>query len=169
MSPGCRSRDQGRRSPSATTIASENARAFTMFSAMVMLPDVPEEYIKKADMFEFIQKMPTTWDDTRILHGVLPEYITTARRSGAEWFVCSVTNETARTLSIDMDFLDSGTTYDVTYYEDDHDDPTNPTHYINNSRDLPGTRRHPDLYRQRRRHHGRRRRPLHVAETAGWP
>ena len=119
--------------PIRTTIASENARAFTMFSAMVMLPDVPEEYIEKADMFEFIQKMPTTWDDTRILHGVLPEYITTARRSGAEWFVCSVTNETARTLSIDMDFLDSGTTYDVTYYEDDHDDPTNPTHYIDNA------------------------------------
>ena len=65
-----------------TTIASENARVFTTFSGLIMLPDVPEEYIRKAEMFEFIQEMPTTWDDTRILHGSIPNYITTARRSG---------------------------------------------------------------------------------------
>ena len=126
-----RDRNNGARNPIHSTIASENARVFTTFSGMVMLPDVPEEYAKKAEMFEFIRKMPTTWDDTRILHGSIPNYITTARRSGDAWFVCSVTNESARTLGIDLDFLDANVTYDVTYYEDDHDG-ANPTHYITN-------------------------------------
>ena len=124
-------RTKGANNAINSTVASENARAFTTFSGMVMLPDVPEEYLKKADMFEFLKEMPTTWDDTRILHSSLPNYITTARRSGEAWFVCSVTNESARTLRIDLDFLDAGVTYDVTYYEDDHDG-VNPTHYIDN-------------------------------------
>ena len=125
------SRLKGSRNPINSTIASENARTFTMFSGMVMLPDVPEEYAEKPEMFEFLMQMPTTWDDTRILHGSLPNYITTARRSGSAWFVCSVTNEDARTLSIPLDFLSPGTSYDVSYYEDDHDG-ADPTHYINN-------------------------------------
>ena len=124
-------RTVGANNPINSTVASENARAFTIFSGMVMLPDTPEEYRKKADMFEFLKEMPTTWDDTRVLHSSLPNYISTARRSGSAWFVCSVTNESARTLTIPLDFLSTGISYDVTYYEDDHDGE-NPTHYIDN-------------------------------------
>ena len=124
------SRTKGANNPINSTVASENARVLIMFSGLVMLPDTPEEYRKKPEMFEFLKEMPATWDETRVLHSSLPNYISTARRSGSEWFVCSVTNETARTLSIPLDFLDSGN-YQVTYYEDDHDGAT-PTHYINN-------------------------------------
>ena len=124
-------RTVGANNPINSTVASENARALTIFSGMVMLPDTPEEYRKKADMFEFLKEMPTTWDDNRVLHSSLPNYISTARRSGSAWFVCSVTNESARTLTIPLDFLSPGISYDVTYYEDDHDGE-NPTHYINN-------------------------------------
>ena len=124
-------RDKGADNPINSTVAGENARVLILFSGLIMLPDVPEEYTKKADMFEFLREMPATWDDTRILHSSLPHYITTARRSGEAWFVCSATNESARTLNIDLDFLDAGVTYDITYYEDDHD-AENPTHYINN-------------------------------------
>ena len=124
-------RSKGARNQIHSTVASENARVLVMFSGMVMLPDVPEEYAKKPEMFEFLQEMPTTWDETRVLHSSMPNYITTARRSGDAWFICSVTNETARTLTINLDFLDAGVTYDVTYYEDDHDGAT-PTHYIDN-------------------------------------
>ena len=162
----CRTAINGSLNPISTTIASENARILTTFSGMVMLPDVPEEYLKKADMFEFIQEMPTTWDDTRILHGSIPNYITTARRSGDAWFVCSVTNESARTLGIDLDFLDANVTYDVTYYEDDHDGIV-PDPLRQQSRDLSGPFRVGNRQRQRRCHHGRRRRSLHVDSAAG--
>ena len=124
------SRARGPRNPLYSTVAGENARVLIIFSGLAVLPDAPEEYQKKAEMFEFLREMPTTWDETRILHSSIPNYISTARRSGSEWFVCSATNETARTLSIPLDFLDSGD-YQVTYYEDDHDGAT-PTHYINN-------------------------------------
>lgn len=124
-------RSKGSNNPINSTVAGENARVLIMFSGMILLPDVPEEYDKKADMFEFLREMPATWDETKILHSSLPNYITTARRSGEEWFVCSATNENARTLSIPLGFLNGDANYDVTYYEDDHDG-RNPTHYINN-------------------------------------
>ena len=124
-------RNKGSNNPINSTVASENARVMIVFSGMVKLPDVPEEYAKKPEMFEFLQKMPASWDETRVLHSSMPNYITTARRSGEAWFVCSVTNERARSLSIDLDFLDAGVDYDVTYYEDDHDG-ADPTHYIDN-------------------------------------
>lgn len=124
-------RTKGSRNPINSTVAGENARALIMFSGMIILPDVPEEYDKKAEMFEFLREMPATWDETRVPHSSLPHYITTARRSGQAWFVCSATNEDARTLDIGLDFLDGGTTYAVTYYEDDHDSQ-DPTHYIDN-------------------------------------
>ena len=124
-------RDNGSDNLINSTVAGENARVLIMFSGMTKLPDVPEEYAKKADMFEFLREMPVTWDETRILHSSLPHYITTARRSGKAWFVCSATNESAKTLNSTLDFLEAGVTYNVTYYEDDHDG-TPPTHYIDN-------------------------------------
>ena len=124
-------RDNGSDNLINSTVAGENARVLIMFSGMTNLPDVPEEYAKKADMFEFLREMPVTWDETRILHSSLPHYITTARRSGKAWFVCSATNESAKTLNSTLDFLEAGVTYNVTYYEDDHDG-TPPTHYIDN-------------------------------------
>ena len=124
------SRQKGPRNQLHSTVAGENARTLIIFSGLAVFPDAPEEYEKKAEMFEFLRESPTTWDETRILHSSIPEYITTARRSGSAWFVCSATNESARTLDIPLDFLDLGS-YQVTYYEDDHDGAT-PTHYINN-------------------------------------
>ena len=46
------------------------------------------------------------------------EYIAVARRSGTTWFLGAMTNETARTLSVPLDFLDSGVTYTATVYAD---------------------------------------------------
>ncbi|MYC43415.1 MAG: hypothetical protein F4X52_12855, partial [Acidimicrobiaceae bacterium] len=126
------SRGKGPKNQLLSTVASENARTLVIFSGMIVIPDAPEEYNKKLDMFEFIRKLPATWDETKVLHSSIPNYISTARRSGEEWFVCSVTNETPRTLQIDMEFLTPGLIYDVTYYEDDYDHPTNPTHYRTN-------------------------------------
>ena len=101
-----------------STVVSETARVLVIFSGLICLPDAPEEYAKKADLFDFIRRMPATWDETRIVNSRIGQSITTARRSGTEWFVGSVINEAGGELSIPLDFLAPNLGYDATYYED---------------------------------------------------
>ncbi|MDF2263976.1 glycoside hydrolase family 97 catalytic domain-containing protein [Streptomyces coacervatus] len=61
--------------------------------------------------------IPTVWDQSRTLAGSIGEYIAVARRSGTTWYLAAMTNETARTLSIPLSFLGSGT-YTATIYAD---------------------------------------------------
>ncbi|WP_321373317.1 glycoside hydrolase family 97 catalytic domain-containing protein [uncultured Draconibacterium sp.] len=115
-----------------STVASEAARTLIIFSGLVCIPDAPEAYAAKADIFEFIQKMPVgKWDESRVLHSKMTEYISTARRQGKEWFIGSVYNQQGGTLDIDLDFLEEGTEYAVTYYEDTEEThcKTNPEAY----------------------------------------
>ena len=101
-----------------STVVSEVARTLVIYTGLVTLPDAPEEYLKKADLFEFLKQMPATWDDTRVLNSKIGKYITVARRSGDVWFVGSVSDQTARTLEIPFDFLEPGKTYEATLYQD---------------------------------------------------
>lgn len=115
-----------------STVTSEAARALIIFSGLVCLPDAPEAYAAKAELFEFIQKMPVgKWDESRILNSKIGEYITTARRHGQEWFMGSVYNQQGGTLTIKLDFLEEGKDYDITLYEDTEDTncKTNPEAY----------------------------------------
>jgi alpha-glucosidase len=68
---------------------------------------------------EFWDRIPTTWDETRVLQGAPGKYITTARRKGQEWFVGSITNNQARTIKIDCSFLPKGKTFTARIYSDD--------------------------------------------------
>ena len=101
-----------------STVVSEVARCLVIYTGLVTLPDAPEEYLKKSDLFEFLRVMPATWDETRVLNSKIETYITTARRSGDTWFIASVNNQTERTLKVSLDFLESGKTYEVTLFED---------------------------------------------------
>ena len=128
------SRQKGPRKPNSylSTVASEAARTLIIFSGFVCIPDAPEAYAAKADLFEFIQKMPVgKWDESRILHSKIGEYITTARRHCDEWFIGSVYSQKGGTLDINLDFLKEGQEYEVTYYEDteETDCKTNPEAY----------------------------------------
>lgn len=67
----------------------------------------------------FFNKVKTVWDDTKVVHGEIGEYITTARRSGNEWFVGSITNNDARTLAVPFPFLNEKQKYTATLYYDD--------------------------------------------------
>jgi alpha-glucosidase len=110
-----------------STVVSETARVLVIHSGLIVLPDAPEEYEKKADLFEFIREMPGTWDESIVINSSIGKHITTARRSKDQWFVGSVINEKGGTLKIPLDFLEAGKKYDVTFYED-----TPETHYIKN-------------------------------------
>ncbi len=80
--------------------------------------DQPSAYTGEPEI-AFFDQVRTVWDDTKVLNGEIGEYITTARRSGDEWFVGSITNTAARKLSIPLSFLEKGKKYMASIYTDD--------------------------------------------------
>ncbi|PRY30430.1 alpha-glucosidase [Spirosoma oryzae] len=85
--------------------------------------DKPAQYGGEPEI-EFFDKVPTVWDDTKVIHDAIGEYVTIARRSGDDWFVGTITNNDSRTLSLPLDFLPPGKLYVAHLYTDD---PTVPT------------------------------------------
>ena len=69
------------------------------------------------ECLDFISSVPTVWDETRGLDGKVGEYITIARRSGDIWYVGGMTDWSARTLNIPLDFLADGD-YEMEIYLD---------------------------------------------------
>jgi len=115
-----------------STVTSEAARTLIIFSGLVCIPDAPEAYTAKKDLFEFIRKLPVgQWDESHIVNSKIGEYITTARRHGNEWFIGSVMNQKGGMLDISLDFLEANKTYEATFYEDTKatDCRTNPEAY----------------------------------------
>jgi len=85
-------------------------------SPFTVVCDSPENYKGQVGT-EFLKKVKTMWDDTKVLNGQVGEYITTARRSDNEWFIGSMTNSEARMLDIKLDFLNEGK-YTMVAFED---------------------------------------------------
>ncbi len=69
---------------------------------------------------KFWDDMPTTWDESKVVHGEVTKYMTVARRSGDDWFVGTLTNE-ARELEIPLSFLGKGKYVAELYVEDSSD------------------------------------------------
>ena len=74
---------------------------------LVMLSDYPEIYDHNPGM-EFLEKVPTVWDETKVLNGEPAQYVTIARRHGNDWFLGAMTNWDARDLEIPLGFLGAG-------------------------------------------------------------
>ncbi|MVT09845.1 alpha-glucosidase [Chitinophaga sp. ysch24] len=68
---------------------------------------------------EFWEKVPVNWDETRVLQGAPGEYVCTARRSGNDWYVGTITNNNARQVKVALDFLQPGKKYTACIYSDD--------------------------------------------------
>ncbi|MEO6039316.1 MAG: glycoside hydrolase family 97 catalytic domain-containing protein, partial [Saprospiraceae bacterium] len=102
-----------------TTVAKQLALYVTMYSPLQMAADLPENYAKQP-AFQFIRDVAVDWDDTKVLNAAIGDYLTIARKAKgtANWFLGSITDEKARTLSIKLDFLDKGKQYEATIYED---------------------------------------------------
>ena len=81
-----------------------------------MVADSPDAYDGQKEL-EFLKAVPASWDETRVLNGVPPKYITIARRRGNEWFVGSITDWDPRELDVPLGFLGSGA-YDAEIYAD---------------------------------------------------
>jgi hypothetical protein len=103
-----------------TTVAKQLALYVTLYSPLQMAADMPENYEKRPDVFQFIRDVPTDWSDTRVLNAAVGDYVTIARREKHRnnWYIGSMTDETARKLKIKLDFLEPGKIYEATIYED---------------------------------------------------
>ncbi len=116
------------------TLCNQLALYVTLYSPLQMAADVPENYMRYADAFRFIKDVAVDWDESRYLAAEPGEYIIAARREkgGQRWFVGGVTNEDARTMTVNFSFLTKGQKYMATIYADakDADYETNPEKYV---------------------------------------
>lgn len=92
---------------------------FVIFeSGLQMLADNPTLYYRNEDCTKFITDVPVTWDETRALEAKAGEYALVAKRKGNKWYIGGMTNNTERQLEINLDFLNAGTSYKMTSFED---------------------------------------------------
>lgn len=102
-----------------TTLAKQLALYVVLFSPLQMAADMIENY-ENQPAFSFITSCPTIWSETIVPHAKIGDYVTIARkdRNSENWFVGSITNVEARTLSLPLNFLDKEVSYKATIYED---------------------------------------------------
>ena len=74
-------------------------------SPLQMLADSPSNYRREPDSLEFLSRVPTVWDETRVLSAAVGEHILVARRSGNTWYVGAMTNWSPRDLDVPLSFL----------------------------------------------------------------
>jgi hypothetical protein len=103
-----------------TTLTKQLAYYVTMYSPLQMAADLPENYARFPDAFQFIKDVALDWDDTYILEAEPGDYITIARKAKGkkEWFVGGITDENSRTSKINFGFLEAGKKYVATIYAD---------------------------------------------------
>lgn len=68
---------------------------------------------------EFWDKIPTSWDETKVLQGIPGQHVTIARRKAGDWFIGTLTNNDARNLKVSLSFLPKGRKYTASIYNDD--------------------------------------------------
>jgi len=103
-----------------TTLVKQLALYVTMYSPLQMAADLPENYEKHLDAFQFIQDVAVDWDDTRILEAEPGDFIAIARKAKGkeEWYIGAITDENSRTANASLDFLDAEKNYTATLYLD---------------------------------------------------
>jgi alpha-glucosidase len=102
------------------TLAKELSLYITVYSPLQMASDLPENYSKYPEAFQFIKDVDVDWDETLVLNGAIGEYVTIARKTRGEdeWFIGSMTAETGRDFDIPLHFLTPGATYTAQIYRD---------------------------------------------------
>ena len=103
-----------------TTLAKQLALYVTMYSPLQMAADLPENYERYMDAFQFIKDVDVDWLDTKVLEAEPGEYITIARKGKkyGQWFVGAITAAKARKAVVDFSFLQPDVKYIATVYAD---------------------------------------------------
>ena len=121
-----------------TTLVGQLALYVTMYSPLQMVADLPENYAKFNDAFQFIKDVACDWDESRYLEAEPADYITVARKAKGtdNWFVGGKCDENGHRSIVKLDFLDKGRKYECTVYADAKD-----AHYKDNPKAYTITRR----------------------------
>jgi alpha-glucosidase len=94
--------------PLTLTTRAHQLALFVIFESPVqVLADYPSAY-RNQPGFEFLQMVPTVWNEIKVLQGDVGQYIAIARRHGDDWYIGGITNEQARTMDISLGFLGAG-------------------------------------------------------------
>jgi alpha-glucosidase len=116
-----------------TTLARQLALYVTMYSPLQMAADLPENYEKFMDAFQFIKDVPVDWQKSVYLEAEPGRYITIARKDkhSNDWYVGCTAYEGGHTSELLLNFLDKGKKYEATIYADAKDAnwKTNPKAY----------------------------------------
>lgn len=116
-----------------TTLVGQLALYITMYSPIQMVADLPENYAKFDDAFQFIRDVAVDWDDSKYLEAEPGDYITIARKAKGtdNWFIGGKCDENGHKSVVKLDFLDEGSKYECAIYQDAKDAhyETNPKAY----------------------------------------
>lgn len=116
-----------------STLAKQLALYVTMYSPLQMAADLPENYERFADAFQFIKDVPVDWQESVYLEAEPGRYITVARKDkhSNNWYVGNTSNENGHTSELLLNFLDKNKKYEATIYADakNADWQTNPKAY----------------------------------------
>ena len=117
-----------------STICGQLALYVTMYSPLQMAADLPENYARFMDAFQFIKDVPVDWQKSVYLEAAPMEYVTIARKdkNSDAWYMGSVTDKKPHDSVIKLGFLDKGRKYEATIYADakDADYLANPQAYV---------------------------------------
>lgn len=117
-----------------TTLCGQLALYLVMWGPVQMAADLPENYAKYSDAFQFIRDVAADWDDSRYIDAEPARYITVARKAkGTDlWFVGGKCDEHGHKAVVRLDFLDPDRKYEATVYADGKDAhyETNPKSYV---------------------------------------
>ncbi|MFT2011347.1 glycoside hydrolase family 97 protein [Pontibacter sp. 13R65] len=106
-----------------TTLVKQLAYYVTMYSPLQMAADLPENYTRFPDAFQFIKDVAIDWDDTYVQEAEPGDYVTIARKAKGknEWYVGGITDENSRTATIPFNYLPAGKQFIATIYADGAD------------------------------------------------
>ena len=136
--PGIFEMDMSKMNPGShshvnSTLARQLALYVTMYSPLQMAADIPGNYERFMDAFQFIKDVAVDWDDSKYLEAEPGRYVTVARKAKGtdDWFMGCTSSEHGHSSALKLDFLDSGKKYVATVYADaeDADYRTNPQAY----------------------------------------
>lgn len=113
----------GKKESVHTTLVKQMALFITLYSPLQMAADLPENYERFPDAFQFIKDVAVDWDDSKILEAEPGDYITIARKAKnkEDWFIGAITDENSRTAEFKLDFLTDGKWYTADIYQDGKD------------------------------------------------
>ena len=129
----CSKMNPGNTSHVRSTLARQLALYVTMYSPLQMAADIPENYERFMDAFQFIKDVALDWDKSLYLEAEPGEYITIARRAKGtdDWYMGCTAGYNGHESNLKLDFLTPGKKYEATIYADAKDAhwETNPQAY----------------------------------------